>query len=73
MIVQHRFDGDALARSYFDLARRGHLRGTGALDVARAYAAWEPKEKLPGALEIGAMVARLPEYPARSHLTPTRC
>ena len=27
MVVEHRFDGDALARSYLDLARRGHLRG----------------------------------------------
>ena len=66
LIVQHRFDGDALARSYLDLARRGHLRGTGALDVARAYAAWEPNERLPGAEEIGAMVARLPEYAAQA-------
>lgn len=30
LVVAHRFDGDALARSYVDLRRRGHLRG--ALD-----------------------------------------
>ena len=29
LVTEHRFDGDALARSYLDLARRGHLRGTG--------------------------------------------
>jgi hypothetical protein len=28
LVTEHRFDGDALARSYRDLARRGHLRGT---------------------------------------------
>jgi hypothetical protein len=66
LIVQHRFDGDALARSYFDLARRGHLRGTGAAAVVAAYEQWEPKDRLPGAQEIGAMVARLPEYAARA-------
>jgi hypothetical protein len=66
LIVQHRFDGDALARSYFDLARRGHLRGTGVESLAASYAAWEPKASLPGAVEIGAMVARLPEYAAHA-------
>lgn len=62
LIVQHRFDGDALARSYFDLARRGHLRGTGVAAVVAAYEQWEPKDRLPGAREIGQMVARLPAY-----------
>ncbi|MGZ3451438.1 MAG: hypothetical protein ACXVEF_17650 [Polyangiales bacterium] len=28
LVIQHRFDGDALVRSYLDLARRGHVRGT---------------------------------------------
>lgn len=28
LVLQHRFDGDALVRSYLELARRGHLRGT---------------------------------------------
>jgi hypothetical protein len=27
LVLQHRFDGDALVRSYLDLARRGHVRG----------------------------------------------
>ena len=69
LIVQHRFDGDALARSYFNLVRRGHLRGTGVDDVVATYEQWEPKDRLPGAPEIGAMVARLPRYAeqARSH------
>ncbi len=62
LIVQHRFDGDALARSYVDLARRGHLRGTGVEALVLAYDAWEAKERLPGAAEIGAMLERLPAY-----------
>jgi hypothetical protein len=66
LIVQHRFDGDALARSYFDLVRRGHVRGTGVAAVVEAYERWEPKERLPGSAEIGRMVARLPEYAARA-------
>ncbi len=32
LVLAHRFDGEALARSYVDLRRRGHLRG--ALDGA---------------------------------------
>jgi hypothetical protein len=35
ILVQHRFDGEALARSYLDLFRRGHARGT-ALPIVRA-------------------------------------
>ncbi len=62
LIVQHRFDGDALARSYSDLARRGHLRGTGGEQVVEAFETWDAKEKLPGVAEIGAMVKRLPAY-----------
>ena len=27
LVTEHRFDGDVLARSYLDLAKRGHLRG----------------------------------------------
>lgn len=29
LVILHRFDGDQLARSYRELARRGHLRGVG--------------------------------------------
>ena len=34
LVVMHRFDGDALARSYLDLAKRGHLRGERIDDLA---------------------------------------
>jgi hypothetical protein len=60
LVVQHRFDGDGLARSYLDLVRRGHLRGSGLAAIEGAYEQWEPKDRLPGAHEIGAMVTRLP-------------
>lgn len=36
MVAQHRFDGDALARSYGDVAKRGHLAGTRLEDLAAA-------------------------------------
>jgi hypothetical protein len=64
--VQHRFDGDGLARSYRDLARRGHVRGTGIDAVVEAYEAWDAKDQLPGAKEIGRMVERLPAYAAQA-------
>jgi hypothetical protein len=69
LIVQHRFDGAALARSYGDLARRGHLRGTGVSAIVEAYEAWEPKDRLPGAEEIGSMISKLPAFArdARDH------
>jgi len=58
LVVQHRFDGEALARSYLDLARRGHLRGTRIEDVARAFAAWG--DRMPAFAELRRMVERLP-------------
>jgi hypothetical protein len=61
LVVQHRFDGDALARSYQDLARRGHLHGTGVPDLARALDAWTGRERVPGAPELRAMMTRLPD------------
>ena len=60
LIVQHRFDGDALARSYLDLARRGHLRGTGVDGLTNALASWVERERVPGAAELRAMMSRLP-------------
>jgi hypothetical protein len=62
LIVQHRFDGDALARSYVDLARRGHLRGTGISDLSEAFESWDNREKIPGATELREMLARLPAH-----------
>jgi hypothetical protein len=60
LVVHHRFDGDGLARSYLDLARRGHLRGSGATAVAEAFDGWASAEKAPGLAELRTMVDRLP-------------
>jgi hypothetical protein len=62
LVVHHRFDGDALARSYLDLARRGHLRGTGAASLAEGFLGWSHKEeeRTPGFAELEVLVARLP-------------
>lgn len=62
LIVQHRFDGDALARSYLDLARRGHLKGAGVGALADALEAIVPAEKLPGMDDLRVMVAKLPAH-----------
>jgi hypothetical protein len=59
LVVQHRFDGDALARSYLELARRGHLRGTGVPDLAAAFERYD--ERLPGHAELRRMIERLPQ------------
>jgi len=40
LVLQHRFDGDALVRSFLDLARRGHLRGAALDAVENALDRW---------------------------------
>jgi hypothetical protein len=62
LVTQHRFDGDALARSYHDLGKRGHLRGTKVGELAEALEAWEKDATIPGKEELRAMVERLPAY-----------
>jgi hypothetical protein len=60
LIVHHRFDGDALSRSYVDLARRGHLRGTGDASIALAFEGWKDQDRVPGIADIRTLVERLP-------------
>lgn len=62
LVALHRFDGDALARSYLDLARRGHLEGTGAEAIDDARRALSSTGKLPAAREIERMCEQLLEY-----------
>ena len=64
LVTQHRFDGDALARSYADLAKRGHLRGTRIDELAAAFPAWEAEAGGPARSEIRAMLERLGAYAA---------
>jgi hypothetical protein len=60
LVTEHRFDGDSLGRSYLDLARRGHLRGTKIEAMERALALWLSKGHLPASDELRTMVGRLP-------------
>ena len=62
LVTQHRFDGDALARSYHDLGKRGHLRGTKVGELATALEAWEKEATLSAKDELRVMVDRLPAY-----------
>jgi hypothetical protein len=62
LVTQHRFDGDALARSYHDLGKRGHLRGTNVPELSAALDAWVAEATIPAKDELRAMVDRLPAY-----------
>lgn len=64
LVTQHRFDGDALARSYHDLGKRGHLRGEKVPELAQALSEWESEGGVLASVELRAMVAGLPEYAA---------
>jgi hypothetical protein len=73
MVTQHRFDGDALARSYADLGRRGHLAGTRVEELRVALGAWEKDGTVPAKEELRTMVDRLPEHAALArerHIPP---
>jgi hypothetical protein len=62
LAVRHHFDGGALARSYLDLARRGHADGACIGDVADTYATWVAQGRLAGASELGEMVTELEQH-----------
>lgn len=59
LVIEHRFDGEALARSYLDLARRGHLVGSGAEAIADAFHEMSRAAKLPAAREVETMCDRI--------------
>jgi hypothetical protein len=60
LVTEHRFDGDALARSYLDLARRGHVRGVRVEEISAALRGWTAQAQVPAAEELRTMVLRLP-------------
>lgn len=62
LVTQHRFDGDSMARSYADVAKRGHLRGTKMEEIAAALPSWEAEASSTARGEVRAMVERLPRY-----------
>jgi hypothetical protein len=60
LVTEHLFDGDALARSYRDLARRGHLRGTRIDAVQKELDDWLARGNVPASEELRRMAERLP-------------
>lgn len=61
LIQQHRFDADALVRSYLELVRRGHVPERPNVDLGRALE--ELEGRLPTRNELGRMVAELAAAP----------
>jgi hypothetical protein len=59
LAVRHHFDGGSLARSYLELARRGHVAGDGIAALADDYAALITKGGVAGASELGEMIDEL--------------
>jgi hypothetical protein len=60
LVTEHRFDGDALARSYLDLARRGHLKGVPFEGIANELESWLAAGGVPASDELRTMTERLP-------------
>lgn len=67
LAFSHNFDGGALARSYLDLSRRGHVTGRGLPELAEAYGEMT-RGRAAGASEIGALISGLLEM--LPHLRP---
>jgi hypothetical protein len=61
LAVRHHFDGGALARSYLELARRGHVAGVGIGRLCDDYAAMVRDRRTAGASELGEMIGELEE------------
>ena len=59
LATEHHFDGDALARSYLDLARRGHLRGTRVDAIGVELDSWLTSGSVPAPDELRTMTSRL--------------
>lgn len=58
LVVAHNFEPGALARSYRDLARRGHVRGRGIPELMEAYATMTQR-RVAAASELYAMVSEI--------------
>ena len=70
LTASHNFDGGALARSYLDLSRRGHVSGKGVPEIVRTYSELMTQRRAAGASEVGLMVSRLEDM--LPELTPPR-
>jgi hypothetical protein len=60
LVTEHHFDGDSLARSYLDVARRGHLRGERVEPICAAFETWLAHGHVPASEELRTLTARLP-------------
>jgi hypothetical protein len=67
----HNFDSSALARSYLDLSRRGHVTGSGIADLAAAYAELG-RSHGGGASDLGELVRELVEMGPELRPPPSR-
>jgi hypothetical protein len=72
MVTQHRFDGDGLAKSYADVAKRGHLAGLKIEAIDEALRRYRKDAPAPAAVEVERMVKQLPAYAdlAKSRFKP---
>ncbi len=66
LVTEHRFDGPRMVRSYADLIRRGHLRGTGTDEIAAAFDDWVSREHVFAEAELKELVRELPKEAARA-------
>ena len=69
LVTEHRFGGYALARSYLDLARRGHLLGVGVDAIGAALEEWRARGNVPAGDELRILVARLPAMAEHARTT----
>ncbi len=63
LVVVHNFERTALARSYLDLARRGHVRGTRTRELAVAVERLVATGRSPAASELVAMLEAIDAAP----------
>ena len=61
-VVRDRFDADALARSYFDLMRRGHVQGAAYEPLCAALETLQRDNALPVSAPLSRMCELLGEY-----------
>jgi len=62
LVTEHRFTGDALARSYYELGKRGHLRGAAVTNLRDALTVWRQGDRVPAAGELSAMIEGIETY-----------
>lgn len=81
LVLQHRFDGDALVRSYLDLAKRGHVHGSTLDAIEAALDKWPVADSRRGGArlshttgldEVHAMGRRMADLRAAASRAPER-